>query len=484
MFPITMLCIALFVLLYCVAVTAQHADTMASKQDPSPCTLVWPKFGGIYPVNDFVYFMFFCKLPEQHAAMLLEEKGNIHIEWSALQYNGSTGDFDFLRSGLERVYVNPESGTISRDFKFRLFQKAVGSNILSMKFTMRVFVASELIGSMSTVVVPGDDALLSKLIEQDTHLGSCTNNKNDLTCEQSSQSPSHFDFIEIGTSGFDTLIEAASDSLRGLSVEPLKHLQDTLPNRNNVKKVSCAIGDEPGWKDIYYLPTYFMEFNGIDLKDYSEAQFLYGLGRIGEMSQDVVNRFGSTGYMPPYLLYVKRTLVPMKTVAQIYSEHAVNGVTLLKLDCEGFDYRIMLAAFDFYESSNISFPIIIEFENNSDYRAASVVVERLLSLGYMVYSFFYGVKDIVHNSSLKAPHGVIYAEIAPHKRAAQDEAKINAVSDIIPGDLLRGREHCLRYYGERSSILSSYNGEENRFCNILVSPTDEILSVSDKFTVL
>ncbi|CAM9130579.1 unnamed protein product, partial [Ectocarpus fasciculatus] len=191
-----------------------------------------------------------------------------------------------------------------------------------------------------------------------------------------------YDFIEIGTSGFDTLIESAPARLWGLSVEPLKHLQDTLPNRNNVVKVSCAIGDEPGWKDIYYLPSSFMEYNDVTLKDFSDAQFLYGLGRVGEISPDVVRRLGNSGLMPPYLLYVQRSIVRMKTVAQIYAENAVTGVTFLKLDCEGFDYRIMQSAFNYFESSKATFPIFIEFENNSNHAAADAVVKRLLALGY------------------------------------------------------------------------------------------------------
>ena len=36
----------------------------------------------------------------------------------------------------------------------------------------------------------------------------------------------HYDFIEIGTSDFDTLIESSDDNVVGLSIEPIKYYLD------------------------------------------------------------------------------------------------------------------------------------------------------------------------------------------------------------------------------------------------------------------
>ena len=54
----------------------------------------------------------------------------------------------------------------------------------------------------------------------------------------------HFDFIEIGTSDFDTLIEDASESTRGISIEPIKYYLDRLPNKENVIDAVCEIMKE------------------------------------------------------------------------------------------------------------------------------------------------------------------------------------------------------------------------------------------------
>ena len=41
----------------------------------------------------------------------------------------------------------------------------------------------------------------------------------------------NYNFIEIGTSNFDALIEECNDNSKGISVEPIKHYLDALPNK-------------------------------------------------------------------------------------------------------------------------------------------------------------------------------------------------------------------------------------------------------------
>lgn len=466
-----------------VACMMQEIDVTAAsitKLDPSPCTLAWPKFGDVYPVDDIVNFMFFCKLSESFAQKLTEEQGKIRIEWAVFQYNDRTYDFEFLQSMSEYVYVRFQSGTIALDFKFNIFQKAVGSEFSSMKFSMRVFVADSFVDSMSTMIVPGSDAFFAKMTGESAMTVYCAYAQPGHECQEPVSEMRHLDFIEIGTSGFDTLLEAAPEHLVGLSIEPLKHLQDTLPDRKNVVKISCAIGDKPGWKDIYYMPSHYMEYNNFGLKSESAGQFLYGLGRVGEIRPDMVAQLGYSGFLHPYLLHVMRTLVPVRTVAQIYSKHAVSGVTLLKLDCEGFDYRIMQTAYDFFLAYQVKLPLLVEFENNSDHRAAAAVVERLVNLGYLVYSFFYSVTRVVHDSTVDAPHGVIYAEMSPALRSTQDDVRINAVKSIIPKDILVGRKLCAEYHGEKSIGSTAASS----FCSILMSKEDTVLSVSGEFRTL
>ena len=62
-----------------------------------------------------------------------------------------------------------------------------------------------------------------------------------------------YDFIEIGTSDFHTLIESATDETIGLSIEPIKYYLDRLPNRTNVTKVQAAVSNTDDFIDIYYI---------------------------------------------------------------------------------------------------------------------------------------------------------------------------------------------------------------------------------------
>ena len=63
-----------------------------------------------------------------------------------------------------------------------------------------------------------------------------------------------YDFIEIGTSDFDTQIELSDENTVGLTIEPLKFYLDKLPNKSNVKKLQVAISDSDSEIDIYYIP--------------------------------------------------------------------------------------------------------------------------------------------------------------------------------------------------------------------------------------
>ena len=61
----------------------------------------------------------------------------------------------------------------------------------------------------------------------------------------------HYDFIEIGTSDFDTLIETSNDDTVGISIEPINYYINRLPNKKNIVKYTCT-GKSKGfsnWKN-------------------------------------------------------------------------------------------------------------------------------------------------------------------------------------------------------------------------------------------
>ena len=61
-----------------------------------------------------------------------------------------------------------------------------------------------------------------------------------------------YNFIEIGTSDFDTLLQTTENQI-GLSIEPLKIYLDRLPNNSHVIKVNCAISDKNGMTNVFWV---------------------------------------------------------------------------------------------------------------------------------------------------------------------------------------------------------------------------------------
>jgi hypothetical protein len=61
------------------------------------------------------------------------------------------------------------------------------------------------------------------------------------------------DFIEVGTSDFDTLIENADDETLGISIDPVGPYLDLLPNPRNCIKLNAAISNFEGEISVYYV---------------------------------------------------------------------------------------------------------------------------------------------------------------------------------------------------------------------------------------
>ena len=432
----------------------------------SSCDLVYPKFGDKYYDRDSIYFMFFCLLSRDDLLRLRNNGGYFTMKWSIFLFNENSQSFQLERQAETQLNVPVTFKAISQDFKISNFHKKTRL----AKFVFKIFIENIFIGALSTVVELVSDSYL-KLI-----------NPVARVTEFAGNTDRNIDFIEIGTSGFDTLIEAAQEYHSGISIEPLSHLQNLLPDRINITKISCAIADETGWKDIYFIPSEFLQFEGISIKNYSNNRMLYGLGRLGEVSSVIKNQIGNSGFMGPLVTNVERSIVPVKTIENIFLEYGIKSVTFLKLDCEGFDNRILKSAFGYFLDKHIPLPHYIEFENNSDFKGAEELIYSLISLGYSVYSFFYEVK-IVDDASITTTHGVVYCELNPIYYAADRLESALAVDSLLPNELKKGRELCKKYRGEypNDPTIVMENSSEI-FCTVLhYDDRDDVMSISSVF---
>jgi hypothetical protein len=161
-----------------------------------------------------------------------------------------------------------------------------------------------------------------------------------------------YDFIEIGTSNFDTLIQAADDFAVGISIEPIKYYLDSLPGRANVKKLNVAVSktDCAGQLDVYFVPESVIVANQL-------PAWLRGCNAVGEYHFQHTE-LGITD------LVVKQS-VPVVPIADIFNTNDVTELDYLKIDTEGSDCAIMEQLYRFLRLEPRSrWPRRILFESN------------------------------------------------------------------------------------------------------------------------
>jgi len=142
-----------------------------------------------------------------------------------------------------------------------------------------------------------------------------------------------YDFIEIGTSDFDTLLQCASNDMVGLSIEPLQLYLDKLPNKDNVKKVCAAISDKEKNMDLYYIEPEVIE-------KYNFDPGMRGCNSLGAPHQSVIATLGEELYHK----VVTKLSVECITWDTLIERYDVTGIDILKIDTEGHE-EVVLAEY-------------------------------------------------------------------------------------------------------------------------------------------
>ena len=210
-----------------------------------------------------------------------------------------------------------------------------------------------------------------------------------------------YDFIEIGTSNFNTLTEKASDKTRGIAVEPLRHYLEQLPVRYGVVKDNVAVSSKPGSARVYYIPE-------IEISKHGLQPWFKGCNSLH-------------GYHPLHLRHNVTHLcraeeVDVVTPEQLWRKHRVRRVATLKIDTEGHDCVILKSLHDFLRGKpRHLWPATIQFESNE--HTAREDVDNTIHLyqksGYVVVSRGH---DTVMRMLIPQPdtvsklHGAIIAE--------------------------------------------------------------------------
>lgn len=180
------------------------------------------------------------------------------------------------------------------------------------------------------------------------------------------------DFVEIGTSNFDTLLQESNDTQIGFSVEPILYYLNSLPNKKNVTKVNAAIttNKKANTIEIYYIPE--------DVCDkHKLPSWFKGCNSIGK-------------YHPYHISHnvtehVVKEHVRLMNIDEFLKLYNIKRIKYLKIDTEGHDIIILNGLFDYVEKLDRSYyPLKILFETNSHTPKEDVdaFLDRVNKLGY------------------------------------------------------------------------------------------------------
>jgi hypothetical protein len=181
-----------------------------------------------------------------------------------------------------------------------------------------------------------------------------------------------YDFVEIGTSDFDTLIETATDATVGLSIEPVKHYLDRLPDRPGVRKIWSAISADnvKSMLQVYYVPESVIKEKGL-------PDWLRGCNHVGDYH--LQHRKLGIEHL------VETSHVPCWPIGELFEREQVTELDLLKLDTEGQDCAILLhLATWLLTQPATARPRKIIFESNelADPDQVTAVINQFIMLGY------------------------------------------------------------------------------------------------------
>jgi FkbM family methyltransferase len=203
-----------------------------------------------------------------------------------------------------------------------------------------------------------------------------------------------FDFIEIGTSDFDTLIEEASNTERGLSIEPLKFYLDKLPNKPNVTKYQAAVSDTDGFMYIYHIEE-------SRIVEYNLPYWVRGCNSVNKPHEFTRQKIGPELYDK----VVKVDRIPTVSWKTLVSEYNIKSIDYLKVDTEGHEHVILRGYIDECKKNPKLFAKKIEFEYNetSNRQELDEIISELSN-----YNVTYLKEDVILNLKTTLKHEKAY----------------------------------------------------------------------------
>ena len=197
-----------------------------------------------------------------------------------------------------------------------------------------------------------------------------------------------YDFVEIGSSDYDTLIAESSDNARGITIDPIQYYLDRLPNKPNVTKLNVAISDCEGSVDCYYTPEEIIQ-------KYVLPPWVRGCNSINNAHPLVCKILQDIQVTPSDVL--KIATVPKISMKTLLEKYNIGSIQYLKIDTEGHDCTILENYIEALKEG-ITLPakkILFECNYLSDKKRVDAVIDQLQNIGYIL------IKRDEHDSCLE-----------------------------------------------------------------------------------
>jgi len=178
----------------------------------------------------------------------------------------------------------------------------------------------------------------------------------------------HYDFIEIGTSDFSTLLEQFPNQ-RGISVEPIAVYFNALPEPKTGKKIMCAISDYDGTIEMNWV-------HPDDIRERNLPDWIRGCNSIG--NHPAREKFADS-------LITRKNKVKTLTWYSLVQHHNIETVDIIKIDTEGHEHIILSQILNHCKVSNFR-PKKIIFESHGEIVAndkeLEIISKEFIDIGY------------------------------------------------------------------------------------------------------
>lgn len=186
----------------------------------------------------------------------------------------------------------------------------------------------------------------------------------------------HYDFVEIGTSDFDTEIEKANENDRGISIDPILYYLNRLPYKQNVFKILCGISNENTWGKCYFLTEE-------NIRKYNLPSWVRGCNSLYSYHPTVIKLLNNLN-IDPNLIY-SNVEIPIYSISTLFKMYQISSLQYLKIDTEGHDSIILDDYIRWVKQGN-TIARKIKFETNilTNDSVIADTIQKLIDIGYRV----------------------------------------------------------------------------------------------------